>query len=204
MTSKRQIAVWAALSAMFFVSGCEKKKKTKSVPPPPNITQPQQAATTTLPTPTQPPPTIEPPASTGTAQAQPPQQKPKPKRKPQVAKKTPPPKPAPNTTTTAVNTPPPRITIDNAGVDDQTGNISGPISHTEEVHHRMSTLQLNQSTEENLRLLNRQLTAEEQASLSQIRNFMAQANAATKDGDVIRAHNLALKAHLLSDELARR
>ncbi len=32
---------------------------------------------------------------------------------------------------------------------------------------------------------------------------MAEARAATADGDAVRAHNLALKARLLSNELAR-
>jgi hypothetical protein len=32
---------------------------------------------------------------------------------------------------------------------------------------------------------------------------MTQSRQATKDGDLVRAHNLALKAHLLSDDLAK-
>ena len=37
-----------------------------------------------------------------------------------------------------------------------------------------------------------------------IRSYMQQARDASKDGDTERAYNLALKAHLLSDELIKR
>jgi hypothetical protein len=77
------------------------------------------------------------------------------------------------------------------------------MAHTDEAHQRESTAQLLQSTEDNLRNLTRQLSADERGVVDQIRNFMAQSRAATTDGDMVRAHNLALKAHLLSDELAR-
>ena len=45
---------------------------------------------------------------------------------------------------------------------------------------------------------------DQQAIIAQIRNFLAQARQAQTDNDPVRAHNLALKAHLLSDELVRR
>jgi hypothetical protein len=81
--------------------------------------------------------------------------------------------------------------------------ISASMAHTDEAHQRESTAQLLQSTEDNLRNLSRQLSADERGVVDQIRNFISQSRAATADGDMVRAHNLALKAHLLSDELAR-
>ncbi len=40
--------------------------------------------------------------------------------------------------------------------------------------------------------------------VAQIRNYMTQSRAATTDGDLLRANNLAVKAHLLTDELIKR
>jgi hypothetical protein len=39
--------------------------------------------------------------------------------------------------------------------------------------------------------------------VSQIKQFMEQSKTAADAGDLDRAHNLALKAHLLSDELLK-
>jgi hypothetical protein len=60
------------------------------------------------------------------------------------------------------------------------------------------------ATEENLKKLEgHQLNASQQEMVSQIKQFMEQSKKAVADGDVDRAHNLALKAHLLSDELLK-
>ena len=40
--------------------------------------------------------------------------------------------------------------------------------------------------------------------VAQIKDYMAQSRKATADSDSVRAHNLALKARLLSDELVKR
>jgi hypothetical protein len=55
-----------------------------------------------------------------------------------------------------------------------------------------------------LKSITRTLDADEQATVAQIRNFMTQSRTAITDNDLVRAHNLALKAHLLSDELVKR
>ena len=68
---------------------------------------------------------------------------------------------------------------------------------------QQSTTQLLDSAEQNLRNLNRSLSGEEQNTVAQIRSYITQARLALKDQDLERAHNLALKAHLLSDELIR-
>ncbi|MCU1298701.1 MAG: hypothetical protein JWO91_2979, partial [Acidobacteriaceae bacterium] len=46
----------------------------------------------------------------------------------------------------------------------------------------------------------RQLSPAQQDTMGQIRSYIQQAKAARSAGDLERAHNLALKAHLLSDE----
>lgn len=66
-----------------------------------------------------------------------------------------------------------------------------------------STDQLLQSTENSLNGLNRQLSSDEQVMVMQIRDFINQSRQATKDNDGVRAHNLAVKAHLLCDDLMK-
>jgi hypothetical protein len=69
---------------------------------------------------------------------------------------------------------------------------------------RTSTTKLIDGTEANLKSLTRQLSSDEQNTVAQIRNYLNQARAALKDSDLERAHNLAVKANLLSNELVKR
>ena len=78
----------------------------------------------------------------------------------------------------------------------------------------MSTGQENQSrqdtarvlliAENNLKSLGRALGTEEQAMVDQVRSFINQSHAATAEGDLVRASNLAQKAQLLSAELVKK
>jgi hypothetical protein len=86
---------------------------------------------------------------------------------------------------------------------DSSQSIAAAIPHTDDLHQKQTTAQLLQSTEDNLRTVNNP-NNDQQAMIAQIRNFLAQARQAQTDNDLVRAHNLALKAHLLSDELVRR
>ena len=197
-------AVVLALCALLLFSGCKKKK--------PNLPPPQaQAPTITT------PPVQEPPAQTTTQQNPPatdtqptatntppttktPPKHPRP-HNPPVAKK------PPNGTEkppqeVAKNTPPPRITIQDGGTNAPPGQIS-PGLNDEATHNQASADQLLASTETNLKNIKRQLSTDEQSIVTQIRDYMAQSRQATKDGDSVRARNLALKAHLLSDELVK-
>ena len=70
-------------------------------------------------------------------------------------------------------------------------------------HNKQTTEQLLQSTEGNLKSINRPLSPEEQAMVAQIKEYMKQSREATASSDAVRAHNLALKARLLSDELVK-
>src|SRR5581483_3507220 len=99
---------------------------------------------------------------------------------------------------------PGRVVIQEGGGSQPQGTLSASLGAEEATHQSQSTVQLLDSTQSNLRSLTRQLTAEEQAMVTQIKDFMEQSRKATQESDPVRAHNLALKAHLLSDELVRR
>jgi hypothetical protein len=59
-------------------------------------------------------------------------------------------------------------------------------------------------TEENLKqLAGRTLDSPRQETVAQIHNYVEGARSALKDGDTQRAHTLALKAHLLADDLLK-
>ena len=61
------------------------------------------------------------------------------------------------------------------------------------------------TTETNLKSIGgRQLTPVQQDMLVQIRSYVNQSKAASDAGDLVRANTLASKAHLLSDELAKK
>ena len=66
------------------------------------------------------------------------------------------------------------------------------MAQSEAARQRQSTEDLLQATDAHLKSLNRPLSAEELATVQQIRNY------------VVRANNLAVKAHLLSDSLVAR
>ena len=187
-------------------SGCKKKQKTSPAPAAqaPMISAPVKAA----------PAEVKPAPPTSVADnppmTQPEPPKPKPKPKP-VAKKATPAKPT-SAETTKTPEPPtvakaalPRIVVQPAA--DRPGDAQAPVvpdmSHTDEAHHRQTTEQLMQSTDANLKSLKRVLNADERSILQQIQLFMEQSREATHSQDLVRAHNLALKAHLLSDELVR-
>lgn len=202
---KRLLHPALLLVLLSVAGGCKKKQKTVPVAAQaPTITAqaaPPPAETKAEPAPAQ-PTDVPPPA--------PEPVKPKPKPKVRAPRKPAPSKPAaeapkPESTTVAKSTPPPRIVVQSgAGTPSETAATVVPdMPHTEEAHHRLTTEQLMQSTEANLKSLKRVLTADERGILQQIQAFMTQAREAIQSQDLVRAHNLALKAHLLSDELVR-
>ena len=201
--SLRFVAVVLLSSTLLGLTGCWFKKRKPSLPPPS-----AQAPTTTP----EPAPQEQPPATQPKEEPKPPEPatttpKPKPKPKQHVAHKpAPPPEPVKpeEKPQQQAAVKPPRIVIQEGGSNDSTGQVSTPMGHDEATHRKLSTVQLLESTEANLHGLNRPLTADEQATVSQIKDYMEQSRAATKQQDLVRAHNLALKAHLLSDELVKK
>jgi hypothetical protein len=82
--------------------------------------------------------------------------------------------------------------------------ISPSVSEEQASHERQNTDQLLASTDANLKKVSgRPLNSSQQDLVNQIRNYVEQAKAASDARDLQRAHNLAFKAHLLSDELVK-
>ena len=209
--------VFLASWAMLMIFGCHKQKPPiPQEPQAPAISQPQaQQQPQPQPTPgTQTPSTTEQPQ---TATTQPPPGKPAPahhprphppkksgNEKPATAGEKPAPgneKPGNEKTTEARNLPPPRVVIQEGGTNGGPAQMSS--GQKQEAYNQSTTEQLLDGTAANLRNIKPQLSAEEQSMLSHIRDFVTQSQQATKDGDAVRAHTLALKARLLSDELVK-
>jgi hypothetical protein len=180
-----------ALPLCLLLAGCHKKK-----PP-----VPQQANAPTIQPATQPTTApVPPPATTTTT----------PTTTPPPPQPTPP-KPAAKKTKTHAEkkTPPPANTAKNHTVVNEAGTTENKVPQisagTTDGHLQQSnTAQLLEATDNNLKSLHRQLTPDEQAMVQQIQDFEKQSREATVQGDTVRAYNLALKAHLLSDELAHK
>jgi hypothetical protein len=69
---------------------------------------------------------------------------------------------------------------------------------------RANANQLIGAAEYNINNIHRTLSTEDQAIVQHIRGYIDQSRQAIKDGDTERAYNLAMKAHLLSDELVKK
>jgi hypothetical protein len=85
----------------------------------------------------------------------------------------------------------------------QSGQISPGPMPTDVTHSQISTDQLLQGAEANLNGITRPLSKDEEAMRAQSREFIKQSRAAITENDLARAHNLAVKARLLSDELSK-
>jgi hypothetical protein len=111
--------------------------------------------------------------------------------------------PAPNSGETSASAhpcPPPKKVVRNGGSDEPPVQLTGGTT----AEHKSSTEQLRIATEENLKKIEgRQLSASQQDMKNQINQFMQQSKTAASAGDLDRAHDLVLKAHLLSDELVK-
>jgi len=88
---------------------------------------------------------------------------------------------------------------------DPTIQFSPGLTQQQASAQRQNTGQLLASTDANLKKIsNRQLTPAQQDAVNQIRRYLEQAKTADASGDLQRAHNLAFKARLLSDELLQK
>ena len=100
--------------------------------------------------------------------------------------------------------PPPKKVVRNGGADEPTVQLTGGTPAEQASHQRSTTEQITAATEENLKkVAGRQLTPSQQETVNQIHQFMEQSRTAVAAGDLERGHNLAMKAHLLSDELVK-
>jgi hypothetical protein len=98
--------------------------------------------------------------------------------------------------------PTPKVVVKDGGSDEPTVQLKDDTTATQASNELLNTEQLRLATEENLKkIAGRQLSANQQEMVSQIKQFMDQSKTAVADGDLERGHNLAMKARLLSDEL---
>jgi len=196
------IAVVALVLLLGISLGCQHKK--------PIPVMPQQPPATEAPQPT---PTPEPAAQVAD-QPIVPAPEPTPAEQPKTAEKTKPnhgrhaaaKKPSPSASgEVAKNTPPKKSVVQPDKTDTPTsiGQISPGPTPADATHSQTSTDQLLQSAESNLNSITRQLSKDEEAMRTQIQEFITQSRNATKQNDPARAHNLAVKARLLSDDLVK-
>jgi hypothetical protein len=196
------LVLWVAV----VLSGCQHKKQVLIVP--------QQPPPTAAPTPS---PTPEPAASQPaepadkTQQAEPSTEPAKPqsqqKEAPKHARKPSPRKPAngeKSTTEVARNNPGKKIIPpEKAEPTPPSGQISPGPTPADTRHDQATTDQLLRTAESNLNGIKRPLNKDEETMLAQIREFISQSRKATTENDPERAHNLAVKARVLSDELVK-
>jgi hypothetical protein len=183
------------LASALTLSGCKKK-------PPSSITRLPQAPP---PVPSQPapePPVSElPPVNDNVEAAEsaptatsPAMSKPRSVRRP--ARQTPAPAPT-------ESQPPARTAVEEGSAAEPSPTISARMPQDQAANTRQQTAHLLDQTEANLRKLTRELNEPEKAMVQQIRTYVADSRAATAAGDLVRAQTLALKAHLLSQELVK-
>ena len=97
-----------------------------------------------------------------------------------------------------------KVVVRNGGASDDVIHLSPGGGQEQNAHNRENTEQLLATTDANLkRMEDRQLSPAQQSTVDQIHSYMRQAKSAANAGDLERAHTLAFKAHLLSDDLAK-
>ena len=98
--------------------------------------------------------------------------------------------------------PPPKVVVRQGGVSEQSIQLAGSSPRAESTQKRESTHQMLATTEENLKkAAGIQLSTDQQNSVSQIRQFVAQSESALAAADFERAQTLAWKAKVLSEDL---
>lgn len=188
--------------AMMLVFGCHKKKPP--IPPeemPPTIISQIPIQPTDLP-PVEQPATKEQQTATTKPPEKPAHTPPRHVRAHPPAPKKPPETEKPAATEESRNIPPPRVVIQEGGANASAGQASAD-SKDDGPNSQATTQQLLDSAANNLRSIKRQLSSDEQSMVAQINDYINLSKEATKDGDTVRAHNLARKARLLSDELVK-
>lgn len=108
-------------------------------------------------------------------------------------------------TTKPADSGPSKVVVRNGGTKEGSTQLAPGITQAQAQHQKASTDTLLATTDANLKqTAGRQLTPAEQRMVDEIRIYVRQSKTATEAGDVTRAHTLAYKARLLSDELARK
>ena len=112
-------------------------------------------------------------------------------------------KPAEAASTSLPPCPPPKKVVRNGGSNEPAIQlVEGTTAQQAAQQHSID--ELTAATNANLKKIEgRQLSSSQQDTVTQIKQFMEQSKAAVAAGDLERSHNLATKAHLLSDELVK-
>lgn len=176
-------------------------KEEPPTQPQPTAPAPDSAAppVTTIPDTTPKPPEImpEPPPA-----AQPPVLKRQPAKRPATKAKTV--KRRKKVPATAAGASSPKVVVKNGSTSDPKIQLVPGLSKQQASQQLNNTNQLLDATDVNLKKISgQQLTTSQQETLKQIKSYMQKAKEAVGVGDVQGAHNLAFKANLLSQELAK-
>ena len=82
--------------------------------------------------------------------------------------------------------------------------LKGKTTVEQASQERSTTDQLTAATEDSLKkITEHQLTASQQEMVSQVKEFLEKSKKAVAEGDLQLGNDLAMKAHLLSDELMK-
>jgi hypothetical protein len=100
---------------------------------------------------------------------------------------------------------PSKVVVRNGGAKEGSAQLTPAVNPAQAKSQRANTASLLAATDANLkRVAGRQLTPAQQRMVDEINTYMRQSRAAAASADTNRAQTLAYKAHLLSDELARK
>jgi outer membrane biosynthesis protein TonB len=194
MGRKRTIVVGMLLALSLVLSGCKKKKPPVPAPQAqaPTITDtnvPSEIPEVPVPQPTPEPVPTKPTTTVG--------KKPKPRTRIETRKTTPAP-PAPAASD--------KVVVDEGSK--QPDSAQPPLiasdANSQAAQQRAKANQLLSAAEYNISNLHRTLSGDDQAIVQHIRGYIDQSRQAIKDGDTERAYTLAVKAHLMSDELVKK
>ena len=108
------------------------------------------------------------------------------------------------TTASAGNCPPPKIVVVQGGTSEPSVELAGGQGSGQSNQERATANQMLETTESNLKKLGeRNLSATEQETVAQVRQFLSESKTAAAGGDMERARTLAWKAQVLSEDLVK-
>jgi hypothetical protein len=97
-----------------------------------------------------------------------------------------------------------KIVVPEGGAKEPPAQIAPGLAPEEAIRDRREAEQWLTATDGQLKeLATRQLSEPRQEVVTQVRNYQIEARAALKENDLRRAHTLALKAHLLADDMVK-
>ena len=106
--------------------------------------------------------------------------------------------------TVVVRKDPRKVVVPEGGAREPPAQIAPGLAPEEVARERRDTEQWLASADGQLKMLSgRTLGAQQEETVGQVRNYMVGARSALKEGDMRRANTLALKAHLLSEDLVK-